>query len=39
MLAHVATAARSDSGLPDYNYVPVAAAHVLPFQNGPPATL
>ena len=39
MLGHVATTARSDSGLPDYHYVPVAAAHVLPFQNGPPATL
>ena len=26
-----------DTGLPEYAYVPVAADHVLPFQNGPPA--
>jgi len=32
----VVTAATIDSGLPDYEYVPVAAAHVLPFANGPP---
>ena len=25
-----------DRGVPDYAYVPVAAAHVLPFANGPP---
>ena len=29
-------AATADSGLPDFEYVPVAAAHVLPFPNGPP---
>jgi hypothetical protein len=32
----VETAATRDSGLPDFEYVPVAAAHVLPFANGPP---
>lgn len=32
----VETAAARDSGLPDHEYVPVAAAHVLPFANGPP---
>jgi hypothetical protein len=32
----VATTATTDTGLPDYEYVPVAAAHVLPFANGPP---
>jgi hypothetical protein len=32
----VVTTATTDSGLPDYEYVPVAAAHVLPFANGPP---
>jgi hypothetical protein len=26
-----------DTGLPDYAYVPVAVAHVIPFANGPPA--
>jgi hypothetical protein len=28
-----------DSGLPPYEYVAVAAEHILPFQNGPPAVL
>ena len=31
--------AARDSGLPDFEYAPVAAAHVLPFANGPPATV
>lgn len=39
--AHVAlvvpTATTSDTGLADYEYAPVAAAHVLPFANGPPS--
>ena len=30
------SAAARDAGLPDFEYVPVAAAHVLPFPNGPP---
>jgi hypothetical protein len=25
-----------DTGLPEYAYVPIAAAHVIPFANGPP---
>jgi len=32
-------AAARDSGLPDFEYAPVAAAHVLPFANGPPTTV
>lgn len=28
-----------DTGLPEYAYLPVAADHVLPFQNGPPAVV
>jgi hypothetical protein len=32
----IATAVATDTGLPDYEYLPVAAAHVLPFANGPP---
>lgn len=32
----VATIALPDTGLPSYEYVPVAAAHTLPFANGPP---
>ena len=31
-------ASTRDRGLPDYEYVPVVAAHVLPFANGPPTT-
>lgn len=30
------SAQERDPGLPDYAYVPVAAAHVIPFANGPP---
>ena len=30
------TTSDGDTGLPDYAYVPVAAAHVIPFANGPP---
>ena len=30
------TDAMRDAGLPDYDYVPVAAQHVLPLANGPP---
>jgi hypothetical protein len=32
-------AAARDAGLPDFEYVPVAAAHVLPFPNGPPSSV
>jgi hypothetical protein len=35
-VAPVFVASALDRGLPDYAYVPVAAAHVLPFANGPP---
>ena len=35
-LVEVLTAASRDAGLPDYEYVPVAAQHVLPPPNGPP---
>lgn len=28
-----------DTGLPVHSYVPVAAEHILPFQNGPPALI
>lgn len=30
------TTSGRDTGLPDYAYLPVAAAHVIPFANGPP---
>ena len=33
------TDATRDTGLPAFEYVPVAAAHVLPFANGPPTTV
>jgi hypothetical protein len=33
------SAALRDTGLPAYAYVAVAAEHILPFQNGPPALL
>jgi hypothetical protein len=36
-LVDLTTVATRDSGLPDHVYVPVAAEHVLPYQNGPPA--
>ena len=39
VLADAETAAARDSGLPDFEYAPVAAAHVLPFSNGPPTTV
>ena len=35
-LIDVSTVATHDTGLPDYEYVPVAAQHVLPPANGPP---
>ena len=35
----IETVAARDGGLPDFEYVPVAAAHVLPFANGPPTTV
>ncbi|MFL5575508.1 MAG: hypothetical protein ACJ79S_06020 [Gemmatimonadaceae bacterium] len=35
----VETHATRDAGLPDFEYVPVAAAHVLPFANGPPTVV
>ena len=35
-LIEVPTVASRDAGLPDYEYVPVAAQHVLPPANGPP---
>ena len=35
-LVDVPTVATRDAGLPDYEYVPVAAEHVLPPANGPP---
>jgi hypothetical protein len=38
-IAFAATTTVRDTGLPDYEYLPVAAAHVLPFSNGPPATV
>jgi hypothetical protein len=33
----VVTAAECATGLPAHEFVPVRAAHVLPFQLGPPA--
>ena len=39
LLPAVETSATRDFGLPDYEYVPVAAAHVLPFANGPPTSV
>jgi hypothetical protein len=36
-LTSVGATAFRDDGLPPYEYVAVAAEHVLPFQNGPPA--
>ena len=39
LLPAVETSATRDSGLPDHEYVPVAAAHVLPFANGPPTSV
>ena len=39
LLPTVETSATRDAGLPDFEYVPVAAAHVLPFANGPPTTV
>ena len=35
-LIDVPTVSSRDAGLPDYEYVPVAAQHVLPPANGPP---
>ena len=35
-LIDVPTVTSRDAGLPDYEYVPVAAQHVLPPANGPP---
>lgn len=36
-LAVIGPSAVRDTGLPEYLHVPVAATHVLPFANGPPA--
>ena len=36
ILAAAAINDARDTGLPDYAYVPVAVAHVIPFANGPP---
>ena len=35
-LADIVTIATRDAGLPDYDYVPVAAQHVLPLAHAPP---
>ena len=35
-LADLATVATRDAGLPDYEYVPVAARHILPLAHAPP---
>lgn len=38
-LAGLTSSTLRDTGLPQYEYVLVAAEHTLPFQNGPPAAL